>query len=125
MYGWAVANLTRATRYWVRRRRRRERHLRLTSLAVPFARPRHERQPHPLLQLLSLGLPGVALALLGLTRLPHRGLDPYLFAFLAFSLVFALRAYAARAPAAVRVLAVACSLAYPVLYGLAYAGVLA
>jgi hypothetical protein len=120
-WSWVLYNLRRSTRYWVRRRRRGRRHLRLTDIAVPFARG-HTRRRNPLVLLLSLSVPGLALGLFTLPRLLHpiEGFHGYfLLTFMALAGVFALRAWVARAPVWIRAAGVVASLLHPVLYALA------
>lgn len=125
-WGWVLFNLRRATRYWVRRRRRGGRHLRLTSIAVPFTRSRTRRR-NPLVLLLSLCVPGLAVGLLTLPHLHHpiEGFHGYfLLTYMALAGVFGLRAWVARAPVWIRAAGVVASLLYPALYALARAHVI-
>lgn len=128
MHGWVVRNLRRSTRFWVRHRQVGERHIELTDIAVPFTRKRPDPPVRPVRTLLWLGGPGLLLAFFGLDRIAHWGdtaIDSTItVAFLAVSVILALRAAHARAPRWMRVIAVACSIVFPVLWGLARLGVL-
>jgi hypothetical protein len=128
MHGWVVRNLRRSTRFWVRHRQAGERHIELTDLAVPFVPRRADPPVRPVRTLLWLAAPGLLLALFGADRLFHGG-DTIIggtitVVFLAVSVVLALRAAHARAPRWIRVVGMACSLLFPVLWVLAGLGVI-
>lgn len=105
-----------------------ERHIELTDVAVPFTPRRPDPPVRPVRTLLWLGGPGLLLAFFGLDRLAHRGQtligSTITVAFLAVSVILALRAAHARAPRWIRATGVACSVAFPVLWVLALSGVL-
>lgn len=120
-WGWVLFNLRRTTRYWERRRRRGRRHLQLTEIAVPFTGSR-TRRSNPLVRLLSLSVPGLAVGLVTLPRLCHpiEGFHGYfLLTYMALAGVFGLRAWVAVAPVWIRAAGVLASLFYPALYTLA------
>lgn len=128
MHGWVVRNLRRSTRFWVRHRQVGERHIELTDIAVPFTPRRPDPPVRPVRTLLWLGGPGLLLAFFGLDRIAQWG-DTMIgatttVAFLAVGVVLAVRAAHARAPRWIRMIAVACSIVFPVLWGLARLGVL-
>lgn len=128
MHGWVVRNLRRSTRFWVRHRQTGERHIELTDVAVPFTPRRPDPPVRPVRTLLWLGAPGLLLAFLGMDRLAHWG-DTMIgstttIAFLVAGLILALRAAQARAPRWIRMVGVACSVVFPVLWVLARFGVL-
>jgi len=126
MHGWVTRNLRRGTRFWVRRRQVGERHIELTDLAVPFTLKRPDPPVRPVRSLLWLGVPGLLIAFFGADRLFHHGRgfvgSAHVLVFLALSLIFLLRATQARAPRWIRLVGVACSLLFPVLWGLAGLG---
>jgi hypothetical protein len=126
MHFWAVGNLRRSTRFWVRRRRLGKRHIEVTDIAVPFTPKRPDPPVRKLRTLLWLGVPGFWVAFLGGVSLSDHGgtvvSTAYTSVFLALSLIFTLRAAHARAPRWIRVVGVAFSLLFPVLWALTRLG---
>jgi hypothetical protein len=128
MHFWAVGNLRRSTRFWVRRRRHDKRHIEVTDIAVPFTPKRPDPPVRRLRTLLWLGVPGLLIGFFGADRLFNSGGtivgSAYVFVFLALALIFSLRAAHARAPRWIRAVGVACSALFPVVWALALVGVI-
>lgn len=128
MHGWVVRNLRRSTRFWVRHRQAKERHIELTDVAVPFTPKRPDPPVRPVRALLWLGGPGLLLAFFAMDRLAHWA-DTMIgatttIAFLVVGVILAVRAAHARAPRWIRGIGVACSLVFPALWILARFGVI-
>ena len=110
----------------MRHRHLGKRRIELTDIAVPFTPRRPDPPVRELRTLLWLAAPGFWVAFLGGVRLfDHGGTvvsTAYTSVFLALSLIFTLRAAHARAPRWIRVVGVAFSLLYPVLWALTRLG---
>jgi len=124
-WGWAVRNLNRATS-WVARSRRRHGRREVREAAHLFPMTRYRMRPSAAARLAGLTVPGLALAVAGMARLPGRpgGLtSTFVVVLFVIGCLLALNAAVARVPLWLRITGVVCGLAYPVLAILAVAGV--